>query len=148
MSDNKEIQKAHRAFIVDDDKDTLAIMTHQFKSLKVDVTAVTESTTAVKEFLKATMRDGNFDLVALDIRMPNINGNEIAKQMRDTGYTGLMIALTASTTGMGRKVSKESGFDYYFSKTSINKELISALLHQPKTVAGEVGQSPVDIDDE
>jgi len=148
MTEKKEIKKIARAFIVDDDKDTLAVVSQQFKTLNVDVTGVSDSTLAVKEFLENTKLGGSFDLVAVDIRMPNLNGYELAKQIRNTGYDGLIIGWTASTTGEGRGVSRESGIDYYFSKTSINKELISALLTQNDEVAGDFEDADSDKDDQ
>ena len=148
MTEKNENKKAARAFIVDDDRDTLAVVSQQFKALNVDVTSVNESDLALKEFLKSTKNNGKFDIVALDIRMPAVNGFELARQIRGTGYAGLIVALTASTTGSGRRISKESGIDHYFCKTSINKELISALLLQNPTASGRFEKPMFDIDDE
>jgi two-component system capsular synthesis sensor histidine kinase RcsC len=147
MNEEKEDRKALRVFIVDDDKDTLEVVSHIFKTLKVDVTGVNDSSSALKEFIHHTMRVGGFDLIVLDIRMPKLNGYALAKQIRDTGYAGLIVALTASTTGEGRRESKESGIDYYFNKTSINKELISALLLQNKETAAEIENRNPELED-
>lgn len=130
MNANTEITRAARVFLVDDDRDMLTVLTERFKSLKMEVVSTSTSTTALEDFKNNTISGGSFDLVALDIRMPRVNGNVVATQIRQAGYKGLIVALTAATSGSGRKVSKDSGFDYYFSKTSINKELILALLNE------------------
>lgn len=130
MNNSNTSTKQHRAFIVDDDKDTLAIMAYLFESADVEVVKVNESAKALDEFVTNSMSGGNFDLIALDIRMPNIDGNELARQIRDKGFKGPIIALTANATGGGRKQSKESGFDHYFGKKELTKNVLMALLQK------------------
>lgn len=120
--------KRPRAFLVDDDKDTLAVMAFLFETVDVEVVKVSESAKALDEFISNSMSGGNFDLIALDIRMPDIDGNELARQIREKGYKGPIIALTATATGGGRRESKQSGFDYYFGKKELTNEVIKAIL--------------------
>jgi len=130
MNTQQSANKMPRAFIVDDDEDSLAIISYLFESAEVDVVRVIESTKAIDEFKANAASGGDFDLVALDIRMPNIDGNELARQIRQTGYRGPIIALTANASGGGRRVSKASGFDYYFGKVEVTKNLVLGLLQK------------------
>jgi len=41
----------------------------------------------------------HFDLVLTDINMPNMNGFELTKALRDAGFDGLIIGVTAATEG-------------------------------------------------
>lgn len=120
----------HRAFLVDDDSDTLAILSHLFETADVEVVTVKESARALDEFVCNSTSGGTFDLIALDIRMPHIDGNELARQIREKGFKGPIIALTATATGGGRRESKESGFDYYFGKKELTKNVLLALLQK------------------
>lgn len=117
-----------RVFLVDDDKDTLAVLSHVFASFGATVITCSESVDAVETFRNHSRKGGAFNLVALDIRMPKVNGYSIAAQIRDEGYTGMLVALTANPTGDGRKISKDSGFDAYIGKHKADKKVLGALL--------------------
>jgi CheY-like chemotaxis protein len=122
--------KRQRAFLVDDDKDTLAVMAYLFEAADVEVVKVNQSTNALDEFVSNSISGGSFDLIALDIRMPHIDGNELARQIREKGFKGPIVALTASATGGGRRESKECGFDHYFGKKELTTSLLLALLQK------------------
>jgi len=103
-------------------------MTYLFQSAQVDVVAVSESAAALDEFVSKTNSEGEFDLIALDIRMPHINGNELARRIREQGYKGAMVALSANTSNNECHLNAEDGFNYYFEKNQINKKILLALL--------------------
>jgi CheY-like chemotaxis protein len=126
---DKKMKKNPRAFIVDDDKDTLVILTFLFESLGIDVVQVNDSKKALSEFLLSSLNSGKFDIVVLDIKMPYIDGNELARQIKSKGYCGKIIALTASVTVDGRRESRSIGFDYYLGKKELTKEVIRAILN-------------------
>lgn len=117
-----------RVFIVDDDKDTLSVLSALFVSCGAEVFGVSQSTKALDDFVAQTIGGTPFDLIALDIRMPQVDGNELARRLREKGYTGPVVALTAAVSGGGRNESKDSGFDYYFGKQQFTKEVVTALL--------------------
>lgn len=113
---------------MDDDIDTLEILTCLFESANAAVVDCSIATKAVEEFESQSTKGGTFDLVVLDIRMVGINGNDLAKLIRNTGFKGQMVALTALASGAGRTRSKDSGFDRYLGKSEISPKVISALL--------------------
>ena len=43
------------------------------------------------------LKDQTFDIVLTDINMPNMNGYELTKRLRESGYNGLIIGVTAAT---------------------------------------------------
>lgn len=128
MSTDQTEKKKKRVLIVDDDKDLLSILTIQFESLGAEVLAISDSTIALKTFIKNSINAKGFDLIALDINMPEMDGNELAMKIREAGYEGKIVALTADVTGDGRMKSKSSGIDYYMGKLQANKNVLSALL--------------------
>ena len=117
-----------RVLIVDDDKDMLSILTIQFQNLGAEVVAISQSNQALEVFIKYSINAKGFDLIALDINMPEMDGNELATKLRETGYSGKIVALTADVTGDGRVKSKSSGIDYYMGKMQAKKDVLSALL--------------------
>ena len=125
---NETNSKIPRVFLVDDDKDTLAVLTHIFQKAQTVVVGTTQNTKAMELYEYETNISGVFDLVVLDIRMPTIDGNEIAKKIRQIGYKGLMIALTGNTSEGGKKISTDNGFDHYLNKQEIKSEVIKSII--------------------
>lgn len=69
------------------------------------------------EIAKAEFSNGrSFDLVIVDIRMPKLNGFEVAQHLRSEGFKGPIVAITAVPTPEGEEKSKVSGLDAYLSK--------------------------------
>jgi CheY-like chemotaxis protein len=64
------------------------------------------------------MRREPFDLVLLDIGMPEMSGHEVARRLRaDTGLRNtVLIALTGYGTDEDRRASREAGFDGHLVK--------------------------------
>jgi CheY-like chemotaxis protein len=117
-----------KVFLVDDDTDTLALLSCLFESANAKVVECSIATKAIEQFTSHSSANGAFDLVVLDIRMAGINGNDLAKLLREQGYKGPLVALTAAASGVGRNTSKGSGFDHYLGKSELSSKVIAALL--------------------
>lgn len=78
------------------------------------------------------------DLIVMDIRLPKINGVEVAKKLRENpafSHTPI-IAITAYAMKGDRERVIESGCDVYLSKPINTRELpqvIAQVLHQGRT---------------
>lgn len=95
-----------RVLVAEDFADTRVLMSHALTSCGTTVTAVDNGRDAV-----AAARETAFDLVLMDIRMPQLDGIEATRQLRGEGCLAPIIALTASTTDEGRERLLEAGFD-------------------------------------
>jgi CheY-like chemotaxis protein len=71
----------------------------------------------------------NYDLILLDIQLPDIDGYEITKQIRKIDKEIPIIAQTAFAMLNEREQILNSGFDDYLSKP-IKKEILFKLLEQ------------------
>lgn len=60
--------------------------------------------------------EGFFDVILLDIGLPDGSGHDVAKTLRKRGYRGILIALTGYSLESDRERGKESGFDEYLVK--------------------------------
>jgi two-component system capsular synthesis sensor histidine kinase RcsC len=114
-----------KILIVDDDPDILMLFSLFFEDAGAKVKTLENPVRAMD--LMASDGD-QFELVVVDIRMPGMNGNELTKTIRSTGYTGGIVAFTADVSGGGRRDSQSSGIDAYFSKETMNKDLATALV--------------------
>lgn len=119
--------------LVDDCTDTLMMMKLLFESSGAQVFTA-ESGPQALELMKSSNEGKNevphFYLVALDIRMPQMEGYDLAKHIRDMGFQGKIVALTANATGQGREQSEQSGIDVYLGKNIVKKEVIKALVEE------------------
>lgn len=67
------------------------------------------------------------DLVFCDLTMPVMDGYEVARRLRGSGYAGKLIALTGHTSEDDRVRTLEAGFDVHAAKP-LAPEAIDRLL--------------------
>ena len=123
--------KAH-VLVVDDCQDTLVMLRFMFESCGADVYTATSGTEALSLLSdKSVGLDSfEFNLLLVDIRMPEMRGNELAQRARGLGYKGKIVALTAAASGRGRQESLEAGIDSYFGKDTMKKSIAMALVEE------------------
>lgn len=70
-----------------------------------------------------------YDVVLMDIQMPEMDGFEAIKQLRNEGYKGAVVALTAHAMKGDREKCLLSGFDDYLCKP-ISRQSLSECLNK------------------
>ncbi len=70
---------------------------------------------------------GNYDLIILDINLPDISGYEVSKRIRQTNSNVAIIMLTALSTIDDKVEGFDSGADDYIVKPFDFKELIARI---------------------
>jgi CheY-like chemotaxis protein len=75
-----------------------------------------------KEALKACAESPP-DLILMDLRMPDIDGFTVTKQLRDSGFKNPIIVLTGSESDEDRKRAFAAGCDDYILKTLEMRDL-------------------------
>jgi two-component system CheB/CheR fusion protein len=124
------MNKPLRVLVVDDAPEIVTVLTGLFQSEGFVVESALSADEAVARYSEAQNKGDSFSLISLDIRMPNIDGMHLAKNLRELGFTGPMIAFTANASLAGKKTSKEVGINAYFNKSVMNRDLIRALKDQ------------------
>jgi CheY-like chemotaxis protein len=69
----------------------------------------------------------NYDLILMDIEMPEMNGYDATKQLRKDGLTTPIIALTANALKGDDKKCIQAGCDDYISKPVDRKTLVEVI---------------------
>jgi DNA-binding response OmpR family regulator len=78
-------------------------------------------------------------LVVLDLMLPEVNGYDVCKRLRERGYRGQVLMLTAKSQEMDIVVGLQSGADDYVTKPFGLRELtarVHALLRRNRTAGG------------
>jgi len=83
--------KGKSVLVCDDDEDMMALLEHYLHRAGYALIAAHDGNEAVSKALRYGP-----DIVMMDINVPGINGVEAASSLREQGYTGPIVALTAS----------------------------------------------------
>ncbi len=113
-----------KALIVDDSKLNLKVAENVLKNFLV----TTESVTSGLECLSC-VNSKKYDIIFMDIMMPNMNGVEVLRKLRENGVNTPVIALTADAIEGQEEKYMSEGFDGYISKP-INKEKLNYVLNK------------------
>ena len=93
------------------------------ESAGATVTEVDNGQSAYEKALSA-WREGNpFDVVLMDIQMPILDGLSATRKLRDEGYDGKVIALTAHAMESDKGRCLSAGCDGYCTKP-IDRDLL------------------------
>jgi DNA-binding response OmpR family regulator len=85
----------------------------------------------------ALSEQANYDLVLLDVMLPEIDGIEVCRSLRHRGYAGAVLMLTARMSKTDKVVGLDSGADDYLVKPFDVDELnarIRALLRRGNNI--------------
>lgn len=110
-----ETLRAPKILVADDYPDNLRLIVYLLKKCGARVEEATQGLMAVDKVLRAPENDP-FDLVLMDIKMPELDGYTATERMRESGYTGKIIALTAETMSGNRDRCLVAGCDDYLTK--------------------------------
>ncbi|RYZ85550.1 MAG: response regulator transcription factor, partial [Proteobacteria bacterium] len=74
---------------------------------------------------EAFMAAGEYDLVVLDVMLPDQNGIDTARHFRRDGYEGPILMLTALSTTKDKVIGLDAGADDYLTKPYSFDELLA-----------------------
>lgn len=120
-----------RILLVEDETSIADNMMIALKQDGFDCHHVTLAHEAI-ELIKSSLQNTQFDLVVLDVGLPDITGFEACKQIR--GFSAIpIIFLTARDDEIDRVVGLEIGADDYMTKPFSVRELVARIRLRLKT---------------
>ncbi|MDV2582449.1 response regulator transcription factor [Alkalibacillus haloalkaliphilus] len=108
-----------KVLVVDDEASIIALVQHHLEQLGYKVESVQDG----KEALN--LRFNNYDLVVLDVMLPNLDGMEICKELRIEHHNVPILMLTAKDDEVNKILGLEFGADDYMTKPFSPQELVA-----------------------
>lgn len=108
-----------RILIVDDERDIAELISDVLKDEGFETVIKNDGYSAIEEVKK-----DNFDLILLDVMMPNLSGTETCNKIRDI-VSCPIVFVTAKNQTLDKLLGFEIGADDYITKPFVIEELVA-----------------------
>ena len=108
-----------RILIVDDEKDIAELISDVLQDEGFETVIKNDGYSAIEE-----VKNNHYDLILLDIMMPNLSGTETCSKIRDL-VTCPVVFVTAKNQTIDKLVGFEIGGDDYITKPFVIEELVA-----------------------
>ena len=108
--------------VAEDVKTNQKLIERMLENAGLEVVLANDGAKAVEQ-----VQAKSFDLIFMDIQMPNMNGYEATRAIRKKGITTPIVALTANAMKGDEQKCLEAGCDSYLAKPIDRKELLKML---------------------
>jgi len=123
--------------LVEDASANERILSFVLKRAGADVTTAGDGQIALDKVLAAMPDESQphgdgpepFDIILMDMQMPVMDGCETTRRLREAGYSGPIIALTAQTDRYDRQKCLDAGCDHYLAKPVDRDKLVRTVAH-------------------
>ena len=117
--------------VIEDERNIAEAVEYQLVQDGFEVRRATDGATGLEMF-----RRGGVDFVVLDLMLPEMNGEDVCREIRKESDVPILM-LTAKDTEVDKVVGLELGADDYVTKPFSSRELIArihAILRRPRTL--------------
>ena len=116
-----------RVLVAEDGADNQLLLTTYLRHAHLEVKIAADGRQAVAQVHEASLRQEPFDLVLMDMQMPDLDGYAAARTLRDQGFTGPIVALTAHAMAGDREQCLAAGCTDYLAKPIERATLLAAI---------------------
>ena len=125
--DARAIRIAGRILLAEDGPDNQRLIRHVLRKAGAEVSVAENGRVAVELALSREDSSEPFDLVLMDLQMPEVDGWDATRTLRDRGFRAPIIALTAHALHTDRDRCLSAGFDDIASKPLNRVELLGTI---------------------
>jgi CheY-like chemotaxis protein len=116
-----------RVLLAEDGPDNQRLITRILKRAGLEVDVAGDGAVAFARALAAREAGVTYDVILMDMSMPEVDGYEATRRLRAAGYDAPIVALTAHAMIGDREVCMEAGCDAYLSKPIHRPLLLTTL---------------------
>lgn len=126
-----------RVLVADDNSTNVEVVSRMLKLEDIwDVTIAKDGQEAYDLVKGAVERNESFDVIFMDVQMPNVDGLQSTRLIRRMGYKSPIVALTAFSEESNVKDCIASGMDEFLSKP-IRRPALKQVLKRIATIPEE-----------
>lgn len=125
-----------RVLVVDDEPSIVTLVKFNLEKSGFNVDTAADGRSAVE-----LSKQSSYDLMVLDIMLPELDGIEVLKELRKTGIDTPVILLTAKDEELDKIIGLELGADDYITKPFSPRELTArakAILRRATTTEAKI----------
>lgn len=116
-----------RVLVAEDGRDNQRLILHYLHRAGAETMLVENGIDAVAAVSHSQHSGQEFDAILMDMQMPQLDGYAATTQLRQCGYTGRIIAVTAHAMSGDRKRCLDAGCDDYITKPIDRANLVKLL---------------------
>ena len=122
-----------RVLLVEDEPNSQALITYILESAGAHVELAVNGVEGVDQAITALEGEKPFDVILMDIQMPELDGKQAATELRKRGYELPIVAMTARSAEHDKQDAIVSGCDAFVSKLAGKQSLVGAVERQLKS---------------
>ena len=129
-----------KIFLIEDDPEIIQLLSIHFAAPYYQLTSCINGGEAIEQLTREA-----YDLIILDIMLPDMDGFEVCRQLRDKGINYPLLTLTSLSDETDKVVALELGADDYVTKPFGIRELtarVKALLRRYDHQTNDKHNSP------
>lgn len=132
-----------RVLVADDNSTNIEVVSRMLKLEDISDVTVARDGKEAYDLVKENMEQNQpFDVIFMDVQMPNLDGLESTRLIRDIGYSAPIVALTAFSDESNIKECLESGMNEFLSKP-IRRPALKQVLEKFGTIPEEEAENGV-----